>query len=89
MQRQINEVLCNMFYIQKPDIFGFIPIGFVLACIGRFCTPKCPHGYYREQCNETCMCDADTCADVFGCITTGKIYMQYVNRLHLFCKEKL
>lgn len=55
-----------MFYIKKPDIFGYIIICFVLACIGRLCTPKCP------QCNENCTCDAGACDDVFGCVTTGK-----------------
>lgn len=61
-----------MFYIKKPDIFGYIIICFVLACIGRLCTPKCPQGYYRQQCNENCTCDAGACDDVFGCVTTGK-----------------
>ncbi|XP_052718567.1 EGF-like and EMI domain-containing protein 1 isoform X3 [Crassostrea angulata] len=43
------------------------------ACIGRrLCRPKCPQGYYGEQCNETCTCNADECDDVSGCITTEK-----------------
>lgn len=61
-----------MFYIWKPEIFGYFNTCFVLACIGRSCGPKCPQGYFGEQCNETCTCEADVCDDVFGCITTGK-----------------
>ncbi|XP_052718756.1 cell death abnormality protein 1-like [Crassostrea angulata] len=42
------------------------------ACIGRSCIPKCPRGYYGEQCDEICTCDAAACDDVSGCVTTGK-----------------
>lgn len=80
-----------MFYIKKLDIFSYINITicFVLACLGQLCIPKCPRGYQRQQCNETCTCDPNICDDVFGCITTGKICMQYVRSLHLFCEEKI
>lgn len=56
----------------KPNVVDCITIYFVLACIGRLCTPKCPRGYHRHQCIEMCTCDADICGDESGCVTTGK-----------------
>lgn len=67
----IMQCLYNV-YITKHDVLDCITICFVLACIGRLCTPKCPRGYHRHQCIKICTCDADECGDESGCITTGK-----------------
>lgn len=69
---QYNAIFYIKFRIKKPEIFGYITICFVVACIGHLCRPKCPQGYYGEHCNETCSCDAEACDDVLGCVTTGK-----------------
>lgn len=69
---QYNAIFYIKFRIKKPEIFGYITICFVVACIGHLCRPKCPQRYYGEHCNETCSCDAEACDDVLGCVTTGK-----------------
>lgn len=77
---QHNAIFYRMFYIQKPEILGYITICSVLACAGRSCTHTCTRGYYEEECIATCTCDAETCDDTFGCITTGKKCMHHVSR---------
>lgn len=72
--------------IKKPDAIDNITIRFVLACIGRLCTSKCPRGYHRHQCIKICTCDADECGDESGCITTGKWMLLFV---HSVLSEKL
>lgn len=44
---------------------------FVVVCLGLPCR-QCPHGYYGEQCIETCSCGTELCDDVLGCVTPGK-----------------
>lgn len=61
------QYLYNFLHIETQNLW-FITIWFVLACIGGLCSPKCPHGYYRQGCNENCTCNAHICDGVFGCV---------------------
>uniref|UniRef100_A0A8W8KK65 Uncharacterized protein n=1 Tax=Magallana gigas TaxID=29159 RepID=A0A8W8KK65_MAGGI len=58
------------------------------ACHGLPCR-KFPHGYYGEQCIETCSCGTELCDDVLGCVTTEDVFsvLACVGRFGVHCNN--